>query len=259
MNKFSVLTICLTIAGCATTNESIKQDNLTNINNNKDPIEVINFYQQYAKNACENYYKRPAFGRWIIGKDECIKQDSMAEKGIDFACLDSWRQGEKYYNSDECIVQRRQMHPTKVNYFDYKRFLPDNTQIQTDDKFLWLVDYYSARMSDCETQKDITTTERQSCKEYVKDTTIKIAKNKVKCSDLYKMSSKNADKYTETLGLWAHHYNNFIYSYGDTPQSAKQTINEWAKDFGKNNLCDISGWEKDMNKLIDEHNKKLSE
>lgn len=48
-------------------------------------------------------------------------------------------------NSDDCIVYRRnhKKEDSKVNFFDYKRFLPKDSNIKTDDDFISLFELYN--------------------------------------------------------------------------------------------------------------------
>lgn len=199
-----------------------------------------------------NYIKTDNFFPYHSARQRCLYKDAFAEKGVDFACLDSWRRGKDYYDSDKCILQRRYLHESEVDYFDYRRFLPDKSPINTDKAFLTLVNYYNLMMDVCQNRKELTVGERQACKETTVAMTIQTATSGgVKCSEMYKLDgASSSNNYTQELEFWALQYQLFTRRDGYTSSEAREIIANWAKDYGKNNLCDISGWEKDMNDII---------
>ncbi len=94
--------------------------------------------------------------------DKPYDYTTLAEKDS----LDCWYLND---NSDKCIVYRRnhKIEDSKVNFFDYKRFLPKDSNIKTDDDFLRLVKYKMDKdkeVKSCDKvyeDNSLTSTERQ--------------------------------------------------------------------------------------------------
>lgn len=77
-----------------------------------------------------------------------------------------------YYHSDECILVRRNTPESTVGYFDYKKFLPQNSVINTDDKFNLLAERYrklfkaDKNQTYCQSLKETTSSEKLQCEKH---------------------------------------------------------------------------------------------
>lgn len=82
-------------------------------------------------------------------------------------------------NSDECILMRRPIKPSKISYFNYKKYIPESTGLKTEDDFINLYKMYWAlkstesfisisllpkyAMRTCITRSELTTKEQEQC------------------------------------------------------------------------------------------------
>lgn len=278
--------------GCTTISTVTKegQEFATQLESKKDTILTLDKYKTYAR-RCDvytdalkgdwfrqiastvilapvwliYYVKTGNFYPYLSAREECFYNDGLAEKDVDFGCLREW-ESKKYYNSDKCIVYRRYIHDTNVDYFDYKRFLPQNTKIKTDDDFQNLVKYYDT-ISNCDKMSQATTTEKQECRDRIRENTIKMATTGIKCIEAYK------DEYTEELDYegrwyeWAIDHDPYgmkkkLMWFGEytaahfTPtqpvyskQEALNAVKETLQKFGREHVCEIDGWQADIKKL----------
>ena len=262
----------LSLTACTTIETARKngQDFANQLEAKQDVIETIAQYHKY-KDRCNDYKKSG-----ISGKEQCFGGDMLAENNIDFDCIDSWRSG-KYY-SDECIIARRNLPESKVDYFDYKRFLPKNKKI-TDEGFLTLVKYYDEHYRQCNgvfMDVELTNQEKENCRQRVVDTTIQMASTGLSCWDVFKYEDQRDNEYETFLRReyqWYHWAINHdpkedriraLYYTGDLDyansqplspvygkKQALEIIKKEVQDFGQEHLCDVDNWKQDMDKLLD--------
>lgn len=149
-------------------------------------------------------------------------------------------------SSDECIIARRNasVKPTSVGYFNYKKYLPINSVIKTDEDFILLVDAYLYLIEhhyiegsdrdikekygrDCELAEELTRSEKKQC-EQEKENFIK--KFVLGTAPMCKKSiPKKYEKFRqETL------HTTFI---GHSEKSQKDERNRRLRIFGYVNLC----------------------
>lgn len=279
--KYLLLGACVALCGCTSISTALKQgEELANkLEIEKDVILTLDEYGSYIS-AIETYNSRcrkdekeengDIFARSLglagFRTAQCYSNESLAEHNMHFGCWQEWREGSEYYNSDNCIVFRRNMHESKVGYYDYKRFLPDNTIIKTDDEFIILYHYYLT-INKCDKLEQATTDEKQKCKDSIRDNTIKMATTGISCLEAY------TDEYTEKLkkeGSWyewaidhdpyaAKRYFAFIGEYAAanytpvqpvyTKAEALNEVKEELQWFGDEHLCKIDGWKTEIRKL----------
>ncbi len=303
-HKYLLLGACVVLCGCTSVSTALKQGEelANNLETEKDVILTLDKYTIY-QNRCVNYKSAlkgvsdgktwgpvnyigvsilfapisiPAFTIYYMStgnfypylneREICYSNDGFAEQNIDFACLQEWRQGEEYYNSDDCIVFRRNIHESRVGYFDYKRFLPDNTIVKTDDDFLALRKYY-LKTSECDNLKQVTTSEKQECKDVIRANTIKMATTGISCMDSYKDEYKEKlnelgewyewaidhdpygnQKYLRAIGEYtAAYFMPVQYVYSE--QEALKEIKSKIQQFSKEHFCKIDGWKTEIRKL----------
>lgn len=286
MKKFlNFIPICY-LCGCVTVNTYTQEvNNMANeLEIEKKPIKTIQEYKEYKKLKCieEKTESKNAIFKYTIFlpfgliydsvsknfvneiESACIKQKVLAESTVNFDCLESWRKGVEYYNSDECILYRRNQSSSKVNYFDYKRFLPKNTPVTTDEKFIKLEEFYD-NIFKCYYLSEATSEEIESCIEERKNIVKKLASKEVKCVDLF---SKEYDELLKTQGEWynwainhdpyalMNHLRRFgayleaQYAYEPilTTSEAKKRVGEKIKEFGIEHLCNTDDWLKKIRK-----------
>ena len=106
-------------------------------------------------------------------------------------------------HSDDCVLVRRATKPSKINYFNYKKYIPNNAGIKNDDDFISLYKMYSAlrmysrdtidmnllkkyTMRNCVKRAELTSTEMEKCgAEEEKFLTDMAAGRAQKCSKKY--------------------------------------------------------------------------
>lgn len=117
---------------------------------------------------------------------------------LDCICYDY---DENTYKSDECILYRRTLGYSPISYFDYKRFLPDTSFIQTEQHFAFLSDIWKQHKSACDDNfrkekndceypwTELTTKERKICvqeaEKYYNNTCLNI---ETWLADIYKLT-----------------------------------------------------------------------
>ena len=143
MKKCILMFICIIICACQT-----HTDNLVKVDEeiksfNQDPVKVIEAYT-FGIDSC-NIYCNEVYHLYSeqSQKENCITncKYKLKEPDIQYTCLENFY-GNQNYSSDECILHRRNLHKSSVGYFDYKRFLSKDTFIDSDEKFLTMVNYY---------------------------------------------------------------------------------------------------------------------
>ena len=206
-----------------------------NLEKSQDPVSVIETYLD-IKDGCKDYYANRDIV--MIGnalkkeyKNQCIKQKATAESGVNFECLTS----PADFSSDECILHRRNLHETSVAFFDYKRFLPENSLIKTDDDFVRLIHFYQKFYTRCDKFVDITTEERQDCKDTIRQR-IKDAVTKIEpCEKV--MSENYANFLSEHCELFKYKQNYM--------KELKNSMDKYSKE----NFCSTANWETDIKKI----------
>ncbi|MBD5398030.1 hypothetical protein HDR60_00795 [bacterium] len=161
-------------------------------------------------------------------------------------------------NSDECIIYRRNNAKIKVRTgaFDYKKFLPENSNVKTDDDFLLLVNKYKEYNEDkdkelkscykiyednsltstekdekytqCETDNENTNNKFEGLlKSYIFEGGLEKDKNKIQSviADC-KQAVEQASKYKE--------------NYNKCSENIKGKVDNYKKSIGYNNLKDLS-------------------
>ena len=96
---------------------------------------------------------------------------------------------KEYYDSDECIKARRNEH-SSICFFDYKRFLPTTSKINSDQKFREALNLYwqyfrrgysfdkRSFITYCDTLKEVTTAEKEQCEKNSRDFVIQYVNGK---------------------------------------------------------------------------------
>lgn len=248
----NAITICLTVLsliGCTKT-PPLSEPNMQNaeqfaqeLEASKDPVKVMDAYITYFQSDIKYYHNMGNivfYGIEIAGIDPLgnniakggIIAQALAEPGTKWRCISDDQ-------SDECILYRRNRHETKVAYFDYKRFLGNNTRVKDDNDFLKLARIYS-NATKCETLKEATSLEKQACKDRREKALRLAVKQKVHCKDLVEIEYKEElaarhRSYQLNVDVWR-------YSHSAAMQDISKDIHSFADEY----MCNISGWERDM-------------
>lgn len=292
MRKIVAITTILLCAGCTTmkTYNERAQNFSNDLKNEKDPIQVIEAYKYEYKCPPKNAERsalQPIL--WVYGfpfkltyeiidlfmdfgtteQYQCAKRDLLMEPDIKLECttLLSEYSGEYENKSDECILYRRseKYHKSDVDYFDYKRFLGENSAIKTDADFLKLVERYN-NISECDKLSETTEAEKEACKEQRKNEIRQLAKQRIPCMELVK------DKYVKQLSdavNWYHWAINhdpneqvrLMRALGEYEAArwmyqpvwgcteAREKVKERITEFGEENFCTTDNWKAEMKKL----------
>lgn len=259
--------MCFILSACATTQTKIQNAEkfASDLEVSTDPIDIIKAYNA-VNGQCDEYALNksgiPIFDRQ---SQECYNELSVSVPGTEFGCMEKKFNGSEFYDSDDCIIYRRNHTQYEVT-FDYKRFLPKNSPIKTDDDFKKWVKYFNSD-NGCKKNDKTTTTEYAACMEKVQDNTRNMATQLVDCKILYEQEYTNLLK---EQGGWYEHQINFspmqaanlaaavgdyfsanIYahsrkmSYSEIISSIKSDISE----FGNEHFCSVKNWKTEMKKL----------
>ena len=177
-------------AGCVLEPQEPKMPLGVKLETEKDLISAIEAYNNVYKGCkcpwdmirgtCE---AREYTFKW----DTC--DESLRNPDIKYNCLefDIGDNSTMEYTdtSDECVLYRRKTSYSSIEFFDFARFIPEDTKIKTDERFKQLAEFYEKGINTCDTLDEITTTERAQCKDEVKDLTRQLAQNKKpKCNQM---------------------------------------------------------------------------
>lgn len=188
----------------------------------------------------------------------------FTKEGIDITCFEKRYNNEFVNKTDECILQRRNNKgPAKTCWYDYKKFLPESSKINTEDEFIYMAKaaiYYNTT-NYCEKAPELTTQERKECYgKVVKYITQLSNKTAPHCRDII------PEKYNQTLQaskdlLTTVNDTKVVNAFGQEKQGETlifQAIygNAYAKQalmalqaLGYQNFCTTEGFEKDIKKL----------
>lgn len=242
IERCMIIMLCVLTTGCVTHEEQVKkaQALATELETSKDIIKAIETYNQSYRHICfstdiqtdSSHRKQIYYGVYVGDNfydcDRIVLQE-LTQEQIDLGCLYKNWATDTYYNSDECVLQRRAHPATSVGFFDYKRFLPQNNKIKTDVDWQSLVAFYNNEKY-CKSNDEKTSYEKQECREQQNQTTIKLATTKVQCKTAYgHLYYDNVKELRELCGYpcnW-----NILESY----------MKEWSTE----HLCSIDGWNED--------------
>ncbi len=267
MKKALIISMGFILSACATTQTKIQNAEkfANDLELSTDPIDIIKAYNA-VNGQCDKYAMNKS-GISIFDKQtqECYNELSVSIPGTEFGCMEKEFNGSEFYDSDDCIIYRRN-HANNAVIFDYKRFLPKNSPITTDEKFKTWVNYFNSS-NGCKKNENTTTTEYADCMEKVQENTRNMAKQLVDCKTAYE---KEYTKLLKEQGEWYEYQLDFdprqvanlaaavgdyfsasIYAskrkmtYSEIVSSVKQDIS----DFGIENFCSTKNWKQQMREL----------
>jgi len=117
--------------------------------------------------------------------------------------------------SDECILTRRSLKPSKINYFNYKKYIKNHAGLKTEDDFIYLHEMYRAikiyerdsyllneyfisahGLRGCFSKTELTSTEIKQCEQDKENFLSDMASGKAKkCSVKYPKQYKKINSY----------------------------------------------------------------
>lgn len=144
--KIIINTLCLSLLICCVASTNIPIDEkVLQANSIAYTLDIYDNYIDAFK-RCENI-RTCDYDEYSILSEKVDMKDSF----IDIYAIDCFIKNTFSYNSDECIIFRRNNNEEtklKTGAFDYKRFLPKNSAVKTDTDFLLLVNKYKEYKND---------------------------------------------------------------------------------------------------------------
>ena len=246
--KSKLAFLLLILCSCVQPNEQQNQDTTNELMQEHGVIEIIELYKEYSGFGSE---RKP------------LLLEYLSEPDINLNCANEQNQ------SDECILYRRTIHKSLVNYFDYKRLLGENSIIKTDAEFLHLVAYYNQIDKDCDSMPEKTTEEKQECKDQKIATLQRMVHERIKCSELvpqeYQDFLKHARmSYVQPKASYLDHSylckttgcSSDTMSYFATPKQLLKELDESMLRFSQTHMCtvddyknEVTKWDKEVDKL----------
>lgn len=285
MKKSSIFILCiacLNITSCAIPPETQKLSVAQELEKNPDLVKTLEIYTCLPSFLGHRDYLYSGCNKQVTESNE------FKEQGINYDCLD--RNALDYTNTtDECILYRREVRQSKINYFDFRRFIPSDSHIKTETDFLATANKFHAlrsKLKECETQNERTSYEKQACKDALLEPIIQFSEQgKKPCkiiekSEYQKMlksrivwfkwvtkheikdtTQKCLNAYANTikqltdLGQWrdAYEIKEYCAAAHDFPvldkNAATTKIRESIEQFGTANLCSTDDYKTELKKL----------
>lgn len=155
-NCFFLLILCIYGIGCVSDNatqptvlaSTVKAEELKNRRQEILTTENITQRVNKIKKIYDEYPKHTEKEFIINYREDFLSQkkylDIFMQSGEIKDNLNCFVNSDSAYFSDECILVRRKLAPSKVGNFDYNALLPEGHKILTDDDFINLlsVDFY---------------------------------------------------------------------------------------------------------------------
>ena len=245
MRRCVLLVLCMTITGCSFVDNSEQAKAISaELEATRDIVTTIETYNKFYASHCFSVHNKGTgndntYGVYNGGCNKAVLRE-LSQPEVDLGCLyKNWGTTEKY-DSDECIIQRREHPADKSGFFDYSRFLPSTNNVKTNKNWLNLVKFYNDT-DYCESEhSELTTHELQACREANKQATIKLATAKpmINCREAYKERFNRAiiEECHISLCMGCNDFN-FV----------RDSVQKWGKD----HLCVIDEeWDTSLSRLF---------
>lgn len=208
MKNLCAFIMILVCAGCTTTktynqqyqmtesNLSIEKDYKTmeaNLAESKNINEILKIYKELFNNIDES-------------SQYCLSQENSLFTTIQPENVSCFMVDSDQYNSDKCILARRNSKQTKICYFNYLKYLPKEFNKYTEDDFLELVYVYSqmnTHKQKCYSDTQLTSTERMLCADRIDKYMHDFAWYKAKNNSGLKTCISTKPKEYKDMFLWA--------------------------------------------------------
>ena len=233
------LFFAIIISGCSGVTNSEPQLSLgSQLESNKDIISTIETYNSVYKDC-----KHPDYSPDWLGR-KC--DTSLMKQNVEYKCFEKAAYDPKYKDkTDECILHRREIKNSEISFFDFARFIPNNTKIKTEKNFKGVAKVYEYSMIDCKERREITQQEREKCFSNVKNDIHKMVYDtKIKCTDLNILKIENEGlmyRISVLCDCDSKSKNGYKIRLADIEALQKEL-----KDYSESYLCDISNWEQEF-------------
>lgn len=241
MKRVITLALCLLTTNCTfVDNREQAKEIASRLETSKDVLTTIDTYNTFYGSNCfstrKNERTSDKYGVYNCDCNRSVLKE-LSQPKIDLGCMYKNWATDEYYNSDKCITQRRKHPASNSGFFDYKRFLPKDNNVNTEENWVNLAGFYKDK-DYCESEYDeLTTSEKQACTDFNKKATLQLAisKTKPKCRDVYKA---RFDKAVREFIVVCAHCNDF--------EAVKNAVYKW----GEEHLCSIDNeWDAGLNDL----------
>lgn len=235
---------------------------------------------EYKKNICEDGYL--PWHEKITEEDGTETKNFFTAKlyttpSVNLKCFLADNYTGWLDSSDECILERRNTKESVLCHYNYKKYLPENSKVKTEEDFLYLVAAYNVLYQDandpkkctfCAEQPEQTTVEIAECTKkaeiflnQISSKTVPLCKNTIKKEymDFLKDGIENyyflseltkAEINNNTYGTKAYLLNG-IYS-----ASLQESWENSIRTFGITHFCSVDGYKKDVVNLNKTSKKK---
>lgn len=221
---------------------------------------------------CEQY---PLCDLSSVSQEERLKiVQTFTQPNTKFYCHMTVNSPDTIYRSDECILARRNTQPSAICNFNYKKYLPANTSIKTDEQFLELTKTYHEilKKKRCENNQTLTSSERNQCVQNSKVFILQLASgNAPHCRNKYPQEYNNYIKeklYDMYLlnGMVSSLINDDIFTSQTQKDIANSLYNgafgegliDLIKGFGYDNFCTTQDMVQDIQKANKELQSELN-
>ena len=241
MKRVITLALCLITISCTLVDNTERAKEIASrLEDSKDVITSIKTYNSFWPGCFTTYENRKTgdkYGKYNGGCNKSVLKE-LSQPQVDLGCMYKNWDTDEYYNSDKCITQRRKHTASNSGFFDYKRFLPKDNNVNTEENWVNLAEFYRDK-DYCESEYDeMTTSEKQACKDFNEASTLKLAtaKTKVKCKEVYKA------RFHKAVENFLH-----ICVYCNDFYAVKNAVYEW----GREHLCAVDDeWDAGLNDLL---------
>lgn len=206
VNKPILILGMFILTGCATlSKEAVEAQRLTQ---SPDLIEALRIYTGTNPTYCKEYCATRSW--WCQTDCERDSKDALAfkDQSINYECLD--KSEYQIYRTDECILYRRGVRTSQINYFDFGRFIPQDSHIKTEDDFVAVSNKFrslKSKLEACQSQKEKTTAEKNACQDALLGPIIRFSEHGIQpCKEVLSTEYQAMLKSQVSWFEWATHH-----------------------------------------------------
>ncbi len=288
MKKYILFTISsMSLTACQFGGVSPEQciDYVNKLTNDGDIIQVLDTYIGYrgwrGKESSNGHrgqepIERSCWNKFLRKQDinyTCLNKDNVSDEcilyrrtnKINYTCLN------KNDISDECISYRQNnKHVSEFDFYDFTKFLPQNSYIKTETDFKIALEYYETNKKKCKELVEKTSEEKENCANKIKDDLrnfskhgMPLCKNSLKKEYVAMLKEQgqwymwaiNHDPYgfykdwVAATGISGYEAQISMYQPVYSKSSAAATVKEEIETWGKEHLCKTSTYLNDLKTL----------